>query len=323
MKSDVHVVVVPAVIVSSNNNESNHNSQHNYPTKLTAVKSLQIPRRNQRSDTRPRQGGITVTFPMKLHAMLREMDTDTSNVISWNQEGNAFVIQKPKDFTSILLPKYFRTKKFSSFQRQLNAYGFVRGNLYAGQEDMHIYHHDVFHRDHADRLQSIKRRGSGTMEPACRRTFSRENATTLTTTTAAAAVVPDTTISTPPSLASTFDFDVMMADLASDDLEEQQQLHQVLQTPQQQQQVLQQLQHQLQVQQQPQLQQQVLQQEQLQQHFNASFNPQNTFPDSVLDEACAAVTSLEDARSLYAGMLHNWNPEEERLSYWSDASSST
>lgn len=117
-------------------------------------------------DARPRQGGITVTFPMKLHTMLTEISGSCSSsnaeavVIGWNPEGDAFVIANPKTFTQTLLPRYFRTNKFSSFQRQLNAYGFVRGNLYAGQEDMHIYYHDIFHRDHFDRIKTIKRRGS-------------------------------------------------------------------------------------------------------------------------------------------------------------------
>jgi hypothetical protein len=114
-------------------------------------------------------------------------------------------------------------------------------------------------------------------------------------------------------MASSFDFDCTMADLTNEGLEEQPQHQQLLA------QVPQQLPRHSQAQQ---LQQQVLQQEQLQQHFNASFNNHSfhstVIIDSVLDEACAAVTSLEDARSLYAGMLHNWNPEEERL-YWSDS----
>jgi len=83
-----------------------------------------------------------------------------SDVIAWGPQGSGFIISKPKTFTTTLLPKYFRTSKFSSFQRQLNAYGFVRGNLYAGQEDMYIYSHPVFHRDHAESVNIIKRRNT-------------------------------------------------------------------------------------------------------------------------------------------------------------------
>lgn len=115
-------------------------------------------------EARRRQGGITVTFPIKLHTMLQEIEQSGTHadVVCWNAEGNAFLILKPKEFTTVLLPGYFRTNKFNSFQRQLNAYGFTRGNFHSGQEDRHIYHHDIFHRDHPGCLDTIKRRGSRT-----------------------------------------------------------------------------------------------------------------------------------------------------------------
>jgi HSF-type DNA-binding len=109
-----------------------------------------------------RQGGITKTFPIKLHSMLQDIETEGthSDIISWNSKGNSFVIRKPHEFTKFLLPNYFRTSKFSSFQRQLNAYGFTRFNLYACQQDVHVYRHKIFHRDHAERLKLIRRKSS-------------------------------------------------------------------------------------------------------------------------------------------------------------------
>jgi hypothetical protein len=41
-------------------------------------------------------------------------------VISWSTSGKAFKIYDPNEFANVVLPKYFRTKKFSSFQRNLN-----------------------------------------------------------------------------------------------------------------------------------------------------------------------------------------------------------
>jgi len=240
---------------------------------------------------------------MKLYAMLREIEDSTSDVICWNEGGDAFVIQKPKDFTAVLLPKYFRTKKFTSFQRQLNAYGFVRGNMYAGQEDMHIYHHEIFHRDHQDRLPSIKRRGPLRLQMAGgskinrRRTFVRVEAPMAAKTSPDAAMSASTT----PTIVTTFEFDEIVADLASDAGPEE--------APQQQQQVLPPQRHRSFFQQQ-QLQQRV----QLQQQFRVVSS--SSMRDSVLDEAVAAVVSIDDARSLYAGMLNNWNTDEEGL--WTD-----
>jgi HSF-type DNA-binding len=114
------------------------------------------------NQVRLRQGGITQTFPKKLYSMLKEIGTNGlhSDIIHWNKVGNSIVIQRPKEFTEAVLPIYFRTNKFSSFQRQLNAYGFTRFNLNSCQKDIYIYYHKAFHRDHPARLQVIRRRRS-------------------------------------------------------------------------------------------------------------------------------------------------------------------
>ena len=41
-------------------------------------------------------------------------------VIRWSGSGRAFHIDDTQVFSSEILPKYFRTNKFSSFQRNLN-----------------------------------------------------------------------------------------------------------------------------------------------------------------------------------------------------------
>ena len=43
-----------------------------------------------------------------------------SGVIAWSESGKAFHIRNITEFANTILPKYFRTKKFSSFQRNLN-----------------------------------------------------------------------------------------------------------------------------------------------------------------------------------------------------------
>ncbi|KAF3796205.1 Heat shock factor protein [Nymphaea thermarum] len=45
-------------------------------------------------------------------------------MVSWNEEGNGFVVWMPEEFSQFLLPKYFKHSNFSSFIRQLNTYGF-------------------------------------------------------------------------------------------------------------------------------------------------------------------------------------------------------
>lgn len=49
-------------------------------------------------------------------------DDDTNNVVSWTEGGACFMVKDVKEFTRVLLPKYFRHEKFSNFTRQLNIY---------------------------------------------------------------------------------------------------------------------------------------------------------------------------------------------------------
>ncbi|KAL0442770.1 UNVERIFIED_CONTAM: Heat stress transcription factor B-2b [Sesamum latifolium] len=47
-------------------------------------------------------------------------------IVSWNSEGNGFVVWCPAEFSHLMLPKYFKHNNFSSFIRQLNTYGFKK-----------------------------------------------------------------------------------------------------------------------------------------------------------------------------------------------------
>lgn len=84
-----------------------------------------------------RRGGVSIAFPIKLHAVLDQVEADgLAHVISWQPHGRAFVVHKPKEFTDHVMPKYFRQSKLTSFQRQLNLYGFsrlTRGNDAGGK----------------------------------------------------------------------------------------------------------------------------------------------------------------------------------------------
>jgi hypothetical protein len=63
---------------------------------------------------------------LQSEAKLASESPQAEVLIKWSDSGLAFRILDVKEFTSKVLPKYFRTKKFSSFQRNLNL---VSGSL--------------------------------------------------------------------------------------------------------------------------------------------------------------------------------------------------
>lgn len=78
----------------------------------------------------PRTGkrGVPQQFPRRLYTMLQSessledanLDPQKNPLILWSESGQAFRITNIEQFSTHVLPKYFRTSKFSSFQRNLN-----------------------------------------------------------------------------------------------------------------------------------------------------------------------------------------------------------
>jgi hypothetical protein len=90
------------------------------------------------------------SFPLKLYDVISIADP---LVIRWINNGTAFKVFDIKTFEETLLPKYYRHSKFSSFQRQLNLYGFKR--LTRG-ENAGAYTHPNFLQDHREQVKEIK-----------------------------------------------------------------------------------------------------------------------------------------------------------------------
>jgi HSF-type DNA-binding len=85
------------------------------------------------------------TFPFKLYMMIKDAkDQDAEDIISFLPHGCAFAVHKPAQFVSDILPKYFKSGRMSSFQRQLNLYGFRR---ISDGPDQGGYWHDFFLQD--------------------------------------------------------------------------------------------------------------------------------------------------------------------------------
>ncbi|CAI9752846.1 unnamed protein product [Fraxinus pennsylvanica] len=68
------------------------------------------------------QRSVPAPFLTKTYDLVGDPSSD--DVISWNENGTAFVVWKTAEFAQDLLPNYFKHNNFSSFVRQLNTYGF-------------------------------------------------------------------------------------------------------------------------------------------------------------------------------------------------------
>lgn len=92
--------------------------------------------------SRRTRGGVTEPFPEKLHRMIREVEEDgQDDVIAFLSHGRAFAIHQPDKFIKEVMPKYFKQSRLSSFQRQLNLYGFTRVTV---GPDAGAYYHELF-----------------------------------------------------------------------------------------------------------------------------------------------------------------------------------
>ena len=103
------------------------------------------------------------TFPFKLYRMLAEAENDKKDdIVSFFPHGRAFAIHKPRDFVTEIMPKYFTTSRMSSFQRQLNLYGFRR--ITEGV-DKGGYFHENFLKGRKSLCGKIKRKKSSVKTP--------------------------------------------------------------------------------------------------------------------------------------------------------------
>ena len=102
------------------------------------------------------KGGVVTPFPLVLYSMLDSADDmGFSSIVSWLPHGRAFSVYDSKSFVEQVMPKFFRQSKISSFQRQLNLYGFCR--LTGQSSDRGGYYNEFFLRGRPDLTANMHR----------------------------------------------------------------------------------------------------------------------------------------------------------------------
>lgn len=96
-------------------------------------------------------------FPARLHRMLSDAAAldQYSDIITWMPHGRAWKILDRNRLVSEVLPKYYVCKKYESFGRQLNGWGFKR--LHRTGTDFGCYYHECFLKDMPELTCLIRR----------------------------------------------------------------------------------------------------------------------------------------------------------------------
>ncbi len=85
---------------------------------------------------------------------------NSPETVYWDPSGESFIIANTEKFIKIL-PKYFKTKNYSSFVRQLNMYDFHK---IKNSRNYHEFRHEKFKRGRLDDLKNIKRKINDILE---------------------------------------------------------------------------------------------------------------------------------------------------------------
>jgi len=148
--NEFHVIEEKKTKLSSDPQERNRTIRGFRDFANTSVESLSTLSKTATGRVRPQD-----TFPVKLHRIIERSQVDGySGIISWLPHGRAFQIIDTEKFLDVVACRYFFLSKYTSFQRQLNIYGF-RKMLRC--RHVVIYCHELFMRGRHDLCKGILR----------------------------------------------------------------------------------------------------------------------------------------------------------------------
>ena len=132
---------------------------HDAPDIPTTITLSELAAKNMSKGPR---GGVSVAFPLKLHQMLSTVEEEGLDyIVSWQPHGRCFLVHHKKRFVDEIMPRFFHQSKMTSFQRQLNLYGFNR--LTVGR-DRGGYYNPLFLRGReflSERMNRTRIKGNG------------------------------------------------------------------------------------------------------------------------------------------------------------------
>ncbi|CAD8209724.1 unnamed protein product [Paramecium octaurelia] len=100
-----------------------------------------------------KQKASTPSFLIKTYDILE--NPDYNEIISWNEEGTAFVVKNVNELAEKVLPNHFKHNNYASFVRQLNMYDFHKMKNEGGDNE---FRHKYFQRGNKHLLCEIKRK---------------------------------------------------------------------------------------------------------------------------------------------------------------------
>lgn len=120
----------------------------------SAAPAISTTTKSQRSTSTDTDADNNLCFPQRLFRMLNKIDDKfehLSHIVSWHESGMGFLIHKPDSFVKQVMPIFFRSQtKLTSFQRQLNNYGFQRIQERKNIESLTYYHKHFLRDDPAE-----------------------------------------------------------------------------------------------------------------------------------------------------------------------------
>ena len=92
----------------SNSSHTKHYVEHDYHDHLydPVVRDMTPGKNGVQKRARVHRGGVSQPFPEKLHYMLSRVDSEgLSDIVSWQPHGRCFIVRKPKEFVTEIMPR--------------------------------------------------------------------------------------------------------------------------------------------------------------------------------------------------------------------------